>query len=780
MTKRSKKKNKKKKTSSSKRKTGSRFSKIIAISVALSILALAVYTLYLDNVIRHKFDGKRWSLPAVVYARPLELYSDLQITPEQLEKELQLAGYRKESRQPAHPGGYVRKGDIVQLVSRDFYFPAGLEKSNRLTVQFSGNKIKRIKNTDTEKGLPIARLDPARIGSFHPRQHEDRIVLSREDLPELLIKTLLAVEDQKFYSHHGLSPLSIARAMLVNLRAGKTVQGGSTLTQQLVKNFFLTNKRTVGRKFNEAIMALLLELHYSKDEILTAYVNEIFLGQDGGRAVHGFALASLFYFRRDLEDLSTEQVALLVGMVKGPSYYDPRRNKQRCRKRRQVVLGIMRAQSIIGDYDYSQAKSTPIDLSGKTMHGFNRFPAFLDVVRRQLRQDFREEDLTTDGLKILTTLDPQVQWQVEEKLARTIAEAEKRTGRKELQGAVIVSNRESGEILAVAGGRKPLQSGFNRATHAKRPVGSLIKPAVYLAAIESGYTLTTMVEDKSITLPGAKGEKWTPRNYDRKEHGTVPFYQALAHSYNMATVRIGMDVGLTKVLQTVKKLGIDRDFPSYPSFLLGSAAMTPMEVSQMYQTLAAGGFYLPQRVIGSVLASDNTTLNRFGLSVEQRFSPQTIFILNYALQLTVSEGTGKSLAGYIPVADKVAGKTGTSNDFRDSWFAGFSGDKLIVVWLGRDDNKPTGLTGATGALVAWGKIMQGLYYQPLDLIEPPGIKWLRFDQDTLDPVSRFNYKGVKFPFIDTTVPEKIRISSPDRKKSDLGQSILNTIQDLFR
>ena len=439
MAKQSKKIKRKKKAPLKKRKARFPLGKLFATAIALSILALIFYTLYLDNVIRQKFDGKRWSLPAVVYARPLELYAGLKLSADQLEKELLLAGYRKE-RHPEHPGGYGRTADTVHLVSRDFHFPEGLEKSSRLTVYFSGNKITRIINSRTGKTLPIVRLDPARIGSFHPRQHEDRIVLTREELPELLVKTLLAVEDQKFYAHHGLSPLSIARAMLVNIKAGKTVQGGSTLTQQLVKNFFLTNKRTLWRKFNEAIMAALLELHYSKDEILTAYANEIFLGQDGGRAVHGFGLASLFYFRRDLEDLSTDQIALLVGMVKGPSYYDPRRHKKRSRKRRQVVLDIMQAQSIIGEKAYHQAKSKPLDLSEKSMHGFNRFPAFLDAVRRQLSQDYRDDDLTTDGLKILTTLDPQVQWQVEDKLARTLAEKEKQTASEDLRDKMLLFN----------------------------------------------------------------------------------------------------------------------------------------------------------------------------------------------------------------------------------------------------------------------------------------------------------------------------------------------------
>lgn len=756
------------------------FVKVIVFLLLVLFVAFAFYVKHLDRVIRQKFDGKRWSLPAVVYARPLELYPGLALSPEKFEKELQLAGYRREDA-AEDPGGYDRDGDLVHLVTRDFYFPDGLQESVKLTVQFGGDRIESIAESDSRQRLFLARLDPARIGSFHPRHHEDRIVLTIDDLPELLVKTLLAVEDQDFYSHSGLSFRGIARALLVNIRAGETVQGGSTLSQQLVKNFFLSNKRTLQRKFNEAIMTLLLELHYSKDEILTAYTNEVFLGQDGARAVHGFGLASQFYFRRNLEDLAASQIALLVGMVKGPSYFNPRKYPDRCLKRRQLILDMMFSQAVIDEETCQQARAVAIETVGGTRSGFNRFPAFLDLVRRQLCLDYLEEDLTTDGLKILTTLDPRVQWQVEKNLAETIDGLEKRTGVSEIEGAVIISSRESGEILAVAGGRKPLQAGFNRAIDARRSIGSLIKPAVYLTVLANGFTLASPVQDSLLTIDDGKGGKWRPKNFDGKEHGRVPLYEALAHSYNQATVKMGMDVGLEKVQQTVRDLGVDKEFPPYPSFLLGAAAMVPLEVSQMYQTLAAGGFYVPQRVIGSVLSADNNVLQRFGLSVEQRFTPESIYLLNTALQLAVREGTGKSLSRYIPSSHNVAGKTGTSNDLRDSWFAGFSGDKLSVVWLGRDDNKPTGLTGATGALTVWGKIMGALHAEPLDLLEPLGIEWAWVDPETLEMSGRLHYKKIKLPFVAGSIPNQITVRSlPVPEKKTNGSGVLDRIRNWFR
>ena len=734
-------------------------------SVSLSVLivtcvVLTIYVVHLDMVIRQKFDGKRWSLPAVVYARPLELYTGRAITADQLEEELLLAGYRKES-EVKDPGGYERRGDTIRLVSRDFHFADGLEKSQPLNVSFAGNRIERISRIDSGENLSLARLDPARIGSFHPRRHEDRILVTKAELPAMLIRSIIAVEDKKFSRHFGLDPLAILRAAYINLRAGATIQGGSTLTQQLVKNFFLTSERSLWRKFNEAIMALLLEVHYSKDEILTAYANEIFLGQDGGRAVHGFALAAQFYFRRDLRDLKADQIALLVGMVKGPSYYDPRRHPERCLKRRGVILEVMRQENIITDDQYRQAMAAELLGAGSVMIGFNRFPAFLDLVRRHLSRDYYEEDLTSDGLKIMTTLDPLVQKQVERQLAESLEELEKKTGSKDLEGAVVVSARGNGEIQAVAGSRKPLQSGFNRALDARRPVGSLIKPAVFLAALRNGYNLASPVEDTPVSLANPGGGRWAPDNFDHKRHGRVPLMEALVFSYNLATVKVGMDVGVKQVVQTAKMLGAEGELSPYPSFLLGAVSLSPLEVAQLYQTLASEGFYVPQRAISSVMGPVNRLLKSYSLSVEQRFDPQHIFLINTVLQRVISEGTGASLSRYLPASLQAAGKTGTSDDLRDSWFAGFTGDRLAVVWLGSDDNRSIGLTGSSGALVVWGRVMAGLDAQPLDLREPPGLEWARVDYSDYGPDSRYNGRSDLLPFVEGTIPSgAFKVSSP--------------------
>jgi penicillin-binding protein 1B len=757
--------------------------KIVGALTLLVSVALGLYVVYLDQVIRQKFDGKRWALPAVVYARPLELYPGLPLTQAMLAEELQLGGYRRD-KAAKDPGGYDRAGNLMHLVTREFAFPDGVEKSARLTVEFAGAAIKRISATESGAEIALARLDPARIGSFHPLENEDRIVCTRKELPELLVKTLLAVEDRHFYTHSGVDPWGILRAMFANLRAGKTVQGGSTLTQQLVKNFFLTNERTLRRKVNEVIMALLLEAHYSKDEILTAYANEIFLGQDRGRAVHGFGLASQFYFRRELQDLSPAQIAMLVGMIKGPSYYDPRSQPKRALQRQQVILAVMRAEGVISERAYHTAKAAGLEKGAAVQSGFNRYPDFLELVRRQLGEDYREEDLTSTGLKILTTLDPQVQTQVERNLGETLTSLEKRTAARGLEGAVIVSSREGGEILAVAGGRDALQPGFNRALDAQRPIGSLIKPLVYLTALANGYTLATPVPDVSFTVTNAGAKAWHPANYDKKEHGLVPFHEALAYSYNLATVKIGLEVGVEKVVANLKRAGIKRDFKPYPSFLLGTAALSPLEVAQVYQLFATGGFYQPQRSIRGVLTLDNKVVQRFGLSVEQRFPAREVFLLNIALKRVVSNGTAQSLLHYIPATVQAAGKTGTTDELRDSWFAGFTGDRLAVVWIGRDDNKPTPFTGSSGAMVVWGKIMQSLHPQPLELTEPEGLEWARVEAGSYDPSEDASRDNVVLPFAAGTVPAGATpVSSPaaeDGAQERKGPGVLETIRNWFQ
>lgn len=684
-------------------------------------LAGILYMVNLDQVVRAKFEGKRWALPARVYARPLELYAGRPLTAEQLEQELQRLGYTK-VRQADQEGSYSRNGQGLSLRTRPFTFPDGQEPAGYLSVSFQGQRIQALRDAASGEELALVRLEAPLVASIYPTHHEDRILVQRQGLPDHLVEALLAVEDRNFYGHFGVDPKGIARAMWANLRAGAVVEGGSTLTQQLVKNFYLTRERTLPRKLNEAAMALILDWRYPKDEILTAYANEIYLGQDGNRAIHGFGLASRFYFNRPLEHLGVADIALLIGMIKGPSYYNPRRHPQRALQRRNLIIDILAEQRVIDQEEAVQAKSAPLGVSQRGGRPSGNYPAFLELVRRQLHRDYQEEDLRSEGLRIFTTLDPLVQSLAEKEVADTLKQLEKTRGlpRDKLEAAVVITTVGDGEVLALVGGRQPKYEGFNRALDALRPIGSLIKPVVYLAALERAkdYTLVTPLWDEPIRLQGGDGKPWAPQNYDRRVHGRVPLYTALAQSYNLATVHLGLEVGVERVADLLHRLGVARPVQPVPALLLGAVDLTPLDVAQVYQSLAAGGFRTPLRAIRAVLDAHDTPLNRYPLIVQKATSEEASYLVTWAMQRVVAEGTGRGLQRLLPPDLAVAGKTGTTDEMRDSWFAGFTGDKVAVVWIGRDDNQPARLSGSAGALQVWGRVMAQSDNQPLFPLAP--------------------------------------------------------------
>jgi penicillin-binding protein 1B len=424
----------------------------------------------------------------------------------------------------------------------------------------------------------------------------------------------------------------------------------------------------------------------------------------------------------------------MVALVRGPSYYEPRRHPERAQERRNLVLGILRDQGVISPDQAQQAMQAPLGVTEKGTYGSSGTPAFLDLVRRQLHRDYRAEDLTSEGLRIFTTLDPWVQEQAEQGLAgRLWALEQSHKGKAaQLQGAVVVVSAEGGEVLALVGGRETQYAGFNRALDAVRPIGSLVKPAVYLEALArpQDYTLVSQLDDQALRLRGGDGQIWTPRNYDNKEHGKVLLYSALAHSYNLATVQLGLDLGVEAVARRLQQLGVQRPVNPYPSMLLGALALSPLEVAQVYQTLAAGGFRTPLRTIREVMDVEGKPLQRYPLEVKQVASAASAHLVVWAMQEVVAEGTGRGLGKYLSPELHLAGKTGTTDNLRDSWFAGFSGDKVMVVWVGRDDNRPAGLSGSSGALQVWGDIGKRVGTQPLVLLPPDNVDYVWIDTET--------------------------------------------------
>ncbi len=681
--------------------------RVLLLSALLAVVADALFIIYLDRKVTPQFEGRRWTLPAQVYAQPLELYSGLALSGDALEAELERLRYVPAA-DPTRPGSYRRRKSRFDIAVRRAQFVDEIREAQTISVSTAGGSVTRISAASGEEHA-IFRLDPLLIGSIFPIHGEDRIVVAPHEVPPLLPTALMVIEDRKFETHHGIDPQAILRAAWVNVRAVAIQQGGSTLTQQLVRSYFLDDRQTLWRKIKEAVMAVILDARFEKTDLMNAYINEIYLGQDGQRAIHGFGLASQFYFGKPLEELELSEIALLVAVVRGPSYYDPRKHPERARVRRDLVLKLLSDFGAVGEQDALRAIEQPLGVSANVTAGY--YPAYLEFVRRTLRRDYRDEDLTEAGLKIFTSLDPRVQATAERALIDELTRLDRRYKDKaaRLEGAVVVTTPQSGDVLAIVGGRQTGLDGFNRALDARRMIGSLAKPVVYLAALETGrYNAATLIDDAPIEVKLPGGKRWRPENFTHEVHGLVPLTRALADSLNLATVHLGLDVGVRKVSRTFERLGLDRAPAENPALILGALDLAPIEVAQLYNSLANGGFRTPLRAVRAVVSADGTPLRAFPLEVTPVADSALVYQLNRMLTKVTQRGTGQAVYARLPPDVIVAGKTGTSDDFRDSWFAGFTGSHLAVTWVGFDDNQPTGLSGAAGALSVWSTLMRSL------------------------------------------------------------------------
>ncbi|MEF1288594.1 penicillin-binding protein 1B [Vibrio sp. M260118] len=703
---------------------------IWSLSWKLGLAGLAVLLvvgIYLDTLVKQRFEGQLFDLPTVVYARILNLAPGDSITIQEVRNELDVLNYRK-VRQPRYPGEYSSSSTKIELIRRPFEFSDGPEPDRHVMLHFSSASLDRIQSLEQQGDLGYLRVEPKMLGMLEKNQDEQRLFVKREQFPEVMVDALLVTEDRDFYQHDGVSPFAIIRALVANVKAGRTVQGGSTLTQQLAKNIFLSSDRTLWRKIREAYIALILDYRYSKDRILEAYLNEVYLGQSRGQAIHGFGLAARLYFGQPIQELRIDQLALLVGMVKGPSYYNPVRYPERAKQRRDLVLRLMMQHDILTAREYDMAASRPLDIQDNPQIA-SRQPAYFQQLKIELKDKVGEAFQSDVGLKVFTSLDPVSQHELEKAIAKKIPQLASVAG-KSLEGAAVAVDRHSGEIRAMVGGKRTGYDGFNRALNASRQIGSLAKPAVYLTALEQPdkYNLATTLHDKPISLKGSKGNVWSPRNYDRQFRGDVPLYTALAKSLNVPTVELGMQVGIPNVVKTLENLGVDKsEIRPVPSMFLGSFTLTPFQVAQMYQTLTNSGKQARLSALRSVIDLDGNVLYQSLPKVSQTVDQQAAWLTTYAMKRGVMEGTGRYLNNQFAWA-ALAGKTGTSNDTRDSWFVGVDGREVTTIWLGRDDNKPTKLTGSSGALRVYAEYLNHRIPEKLTLPWPKGITTLGFAQ----------------------------------------------------
>ena len=682
------------------------------------------YSAYLDWQIRSKMDGQIWRLPAEVYSRIESVRVSDQLSLEQI-KQLLLDNEYRQTTMIAAPGDFKIEDNTIVLLRRAFPFPDTPEAQRVFRLRFENDKLAVIEDLINVKAIDEFHLAPKLIAILQSDK-EERLAISLQQYPRLLIDALLLTEDRRFFQHDGISPLGILRAVITNIQAGHTVQGGSTLTQQLVKNLFLSNERTLTRKINEALMALILDWRYDKNRILETYLNEIYLGQNGDNQIHGFELASQFYFGRSVREISLDQIALLVGMVKGPSLYNPWRNPTNALERRNVVLHLMLEHKIIGEELYQLLSQRPLGVQEKGKIS-RKYPAFIQTLQTELRHQLGEgktENLL--GARIFSTLDVKQQDRAEQAVISAVSDLQLKHKNPFLESAMVVADYQTGEVRAIVGGLQTQFAGFNRALSAKRQIGSLVKPSVYLTALmyPDQFRLNTPINNQPITINVKGSPPWQPRNYDRKYSGSVMLMDALVRSLNIPTVNIGMKLGLTKVISVQQAMGWDKvTIPKVPSMLLGSYAISPYDVTKLYQTIANEGASIPLNTINSVVDRQGNVVYSREFEPKQVVPHEAAFQTLFAMQQVVDRGTAHSLQpdyAYL----HLAGKTGTTNDARDTWFVGIDGENVTTIWLGRDDNGETKLTGASGALQVYKEYLKRATIRPLKLHKPEEIKWV--------------------------------------------------------
>jgi penicillin-binding protein 1B len=699
----------------------------------------AGYVVRLDRLVRERFEGQRFRVPSRVYSAPSILYPGLDWKLVDLEGTLLRLGYRKVAGSgELEPGRYLWSPNRLRVQLRSFDHPSRPEPSRDVVFVLRGSQIDEIRELPAGHELGAVLLEPEPIGAYYGPDREQRELVWLEEVPRHLVDAVLAVEDQRFESHHGIDPRRIAGAMLANLRAGRVAQGGSTLTQQLVKNFFLTPERTVRRKVQEGVMALLVEARYDKREILQAYLNEIYFGQRGATAVHGVGEASRLYFGKTAANLGVAEAALLAAIIQSPNGKSPYRDPERAAERRNLVLELMHRQGRISEAALQRARQEPLRLAAVTPDsGDARY--FLDLLQRQLASSYTSEVLETEGLRIYSTLDRRAQRIAADALREGIESLEKRYSRlraedpkRALQGCIVALRPQTGEVIALVGGRDYSVTQFDRCSQARRQTGSVFKPFVYIAALEPGAggpiaTLASFVDDSPLEVRTPSGP-WRPVNFDKKYHGRVPLREALERSYNIATARLAQDVGIERVIDVAKRMGISSDLPVVPSLALGTAIVSPLEVARAYATLASGGVRPEVQAAEDLVNEAGEILQRRRLRFERVLDPATAFLATSLLQGVADRGTaaGLRVGG---LRGPIAAKTGTTTNEYDLWLVGYTPELVAVVWIGFDEPRSLGIPSSQGALPIWRRFVEELSggeirgaFRP-----PPGIETADID-----------------------------------------------------
>lgn len=690
------------------------------------VIGVLLYCLYLAILIDTRFSGRRWSIPSKVYSDSTLLFPGQQLNRPLLINKLRRLEYRNIAHAPQSSGEMQILGSSMEVYLHDLEMPAKKQKGFPVKIAFRSQEIESIIRKDNGETLPLLELEPEKIMLFFGPERQQRQLVSIDRVPQYLIHAVLAAEDSRFFEHHGFDFRSILRAIYINIRHGTIRQGGSTLTQQLAKSYFLTRERTFTRKIKELLMALTMDIKYKKKEIFEIYLNEIYLGQKGSVSINGVGEAAFFYFGKPVENLSLAEAATIAGLVKSPGLYSPYVSETKCREQRNKVLHDMEKLGHITQKQMDGAATEPVKTVGFTAYG-KKAPYFVDYVSKQLPALYSPKFLSSQGLSIYTTVDTQVQEAAENALERGLARLEKTypslrrsNSERKLQGAIIVMQPKTGYILAMVGGRDYSTTQFNRATQARRQPGSAIKPFVYVTGLDQ-FTPATVLSNEQKTYE-VNGKSWKPHGKSSDSGKGIRMRDALARSDNLATVDLAMKIGLDKIVDTVKAFQFSTPVKPQPSLALGAYEVIPLELARAYCTFASDGVEPYPLSLKTLVDENGNVLEQRHITIQNIISPAKAYVMSDMLRSVVTEGTAKS-AKNMGITFPVAGKTGTTNDYRDAWFVGYTPDLLVLVWVGFDNGESVSAEGAVVALPIWVDLVRAIpQYVSTDWFTmPPGV-----------------------------------------------------------
>jgi penicillin-binding protein 1B len=748
----------------------------------IALIAVIVYGWHLSGKVEARFSSRRWSIPSKVFSDTMLLYPGQHFSRRPFQEKLLRLGYRKVSGLPKKKGDMQTSREGMRIFLYDLMTPWKKRAGFPVHIHFGADTIASIAREDNGKPVSLLEIEPEEIMLFFGRERESRRLVSIQKVPEHFIQAVLAAEDHRFFQHWGIDPRGILRALITNLRHGTIRQGGSTITQQLAKNYFLTPVRSLVRKLQEALLALVMESKYSKHDILEIYLNEIYLGQKGSVAVNGIGEAANFYFAKPVQELSLSEAATIAGLIKAPNHYSPCIDKTACRKRRDVILKAMQLRGSISDAQLQEHTKAPVTPAGYTIYG-KQAPYFMDYLAQQLTTLYKPEELVSLGLSIYTTLDPQVQIAAENALTKELTRLESKAAAvkgkssdKKLQGAVVVMQPKTGHILAMVGGRNYSKSQFNRITQSRRQPGSAFKPFVYVTGLDT-FTPITILANTPRTY-NIDGKTWAPKNFDRQAKKQVSVRTALENSDNLATVDLALQVGLQPIIETATRFGFSTPFKPYPSLALGAFEVIPLELARAYCAFAAGGMMPFPLGLKAVVDENGHVLERKHLKIERLISPSKAFLITSLLRGVVENGTGRTLRDK-GIRWPVAGKTGTTNNFRDAWFIAYTPDILALVWVGFDNGESIKATGARAALPIWAELMKAIPHQisHKDFRVPDGIVTrMVCDDDGKPVVSQNCAKPRKEFFLAENAPPQSR---PQGSIEGVFKNLIEGIKDIF-